>query len=158
MRSLALFFLLLSPGAHAGDFCQADDLVLDAETTWDFQAGFASNFALATHRQGELFPAKTVLRLASGAGAAVLDGSFDFPAPPNEVGLAYNLYRLTIQIGSDDEPDRQIIDQDYTAGCTGAGASLFPGGTLKLKPLKITPHSDGSPRGVETVHLRFWGK
>lgn len=156
MRFLALALLFLSPPAHA-NFCEDENLVLDTELQWDFANGFLHEFTLPTHRGGQLYPTKSVLQVGNG-GEAELFGLFEFPRAPNEVGLEYNLYRLQIQIGADAEPDRQIIDQDFTAACTGPGAGLWPGDRLELKTIKIEPHADGSARAVEPVHLRFWGK
>lgn len=159
MRFLAFLSLLfLTLPAEAAEFCQDDDLVIDTQTSWDFTNGFFHDYTLPTHRGGQVYPTKSVLHLGNGAGVEELFGIFEFPRQPNEVGLAYNIYRLQIQIGGDDEPDRQVIDQDYTAGCSGPGASLWPGDRLELKPIKLTPHADGTPRSLEAVHLRFWGK
>jgi hypothetical protein len=156
MRILVLALLLLPSIAHA-DFCEDENLVLDTELSWDFASGFMHEFTLPTHRGGQIFPTKSLLQIAN-AGTPELFGVFTFPRAANQVGLEYNLYRLQIQIGEDTDPDRQLIDQDFTTSCTGPGAGLWPGGRLKLQPIKITSHSDGTPRGVEAVHLRFWGK
>ena len=156
MRILALALLLASSIARA-DFCEDENLVLDTDLSWDFTNGFLHEFTLPTHRGGTIFPTKSVLQVGN-AGAPELFGIFEFPRAANEVGLEYNLYRLEIQIGGDAEPDRQLIDQDFTSSCTSPGAGLWPGGRLELQPIKITPHADGTPRGVEAVHLRFWGK
>jgi len=157
MRFLALALFFYTSLSRA-DFCEDENLVLDTELQWDFANGFLHEFALPTHRGGQLYPTKSVLQLGSGGAASELWGFFDFPRAPNQVGLEYNLYRLQIQIGADAEPDRQVIDQDFTADCTGPGAGLWPGGRLELKPLKIEPHGNGTARGLEPVHLRFWGK
>ncbi|MGZ3654036.1 MAG: hypothetical protein ACXVCS_00695 [Bdellovibrionota bacterium] len=158
MRILAtLLFLFSASSASAGNFCEDENLVIDTQLQWDFSNGFFHDFTLPTHRGGNLYSTKSVLHLGNG-GDPNLYGIFEFPRAANEVGLEYNLYRLQIQIGGDDEPDRQIIDQDFTAGCTGPGAGLWPGDRLELKAIKLEPHADGAPRGVESVHLRFWGK
>jgi hypothetical protein len=155
---ILLLASFLSSSAIAGEFCEDANLVIDTELQWDFSNGSFRDFLLPSRRNGQVYPTKSVLHLGNAAGIDELRGVFEFPRRPNEVGLAYNLYRLQIQIGGDDEPDRQIIDQDYTQGCTGAGASLWPGERLELRPIKVEPHADGMPRIVETVHLRFWGK
>jgi hypothetical protein len=159
MRILALGIIVLlgSPSAIAADYCQDENLVLDLNLEGDFTNGFFHDFTLPTHRLGQIYPTKAVFHLGNG-GTDELFGIFEYPRKPNEVGLAYNLYRLQIQIGDDREPDRQIIDQDYTANCTGPGASLWPGERLELKSIPIQPHADGAPRALEPVHLRFWGK
>jgi hypothetical protein len=157
MRILVITLLLLAAPLARADFCEDENLVLDTELEWDFSSGFLHEFTLPTHRGGQLFPTKSVLQLGNGGGPELF-GIFEFPRAANVVGLEYNLYRLQIQIGSDAEPDRQLIDQDFTGGCTGPGAGLWPGARLELKTIKIEPHADGTDRGIEAVHLRFWGK
>lgn len=156
MRILGLLLFLASSTARA-NFCEDENLVLDVELSWDFANGFRQELTLPTHRGGELYPTKTVLQLGNGGDGELL-GRFEFLRAANEVGLEYNLYRLQIQIGGDAEPDRQLIDQDFTASCTSPGAGLWPGDRLELRPIKLEPHANGAPRGVEPVHLRFWGK
>lgn len=158
MRFWVLFIVAFGAfPARGAEFCEDENLVVDLETRWDFAAPLLLELPLPTHRGGQLYPTKATLRLTHDQKPDLL-GVFEFPRRPSEVGLPYNLYRLQIQVGRDDEPDRQLIDQDYTQGCTGAGVSLWPGNQLSLNPIPLTRHSDGSPRGDEAVHLRFWGK
>ncbi len=158
MRFWIPLFLSISASAVAADTCNDENLVLDIHTVWDFRADFTHNISLPTHKEEQVYPTKVVLNLAYGVQSEKMGANYQFQSPPNQVGLAYNIYHLQIQIGDDDEPDRQFIDQDYTADCTGPGASLWPGEQLNLKPFNISPHADGSVRSVEPVHLRFWGK
>ena len=152
------FFSFATPvEADAADFCEEEQLVVDASYEWNFEDGFLHTIALPTHRAGQLVSTRAELQLGNGGGEELF-GIYEFPRRPNEVGLAYNLYRLQIQIGGDDEPDRQLIDQDYTNGCSGPGVALWPGSRLELQPIRLQPHAGGVPRALETVHVRFWGK
>ena len=121
MRFFCLFLLLWLYPAQAGaiSYCEEENLVIDTETQWDFRNGFFHSIQLPTHRGGQILPTRSVLHLEVSPDSPSLLGIYEFPRRPNEVGLAYNLYRLQIQIGSDNEPDRQIVDQDYTSGCSG---------------------------------------
>jgi len=153
---LALLLLFTASAARA-DFCQDANLVVDTRLTWNLSEGFEQDFALPTHRAGILYPSKTVLYL-KGDGRSALDGLFAFQSPVGQAEYEYNLFRLSIEIGNEGETDHQIIEQDYTEDCTGPGFGLMPGDHVSLKTIKIEPHADGTPRAMEAVHLRFWGK
>ena len=148
---LSYFFCSTS---FAADFCEEENLVMDAQFEWDFAAGFDQEIPLLTHRGGQLYPTRVLLNLSKDGGDE-LQGSFLFPRLPNEVGLAYNIYRMQIQVGLNEDQDRQLIDQDYTDSCNSSGIALWPGQHLNLNPIKIQPHSGGLPRNKEKVHLRF---
>ncbi len=158
MRFLAIFFFLLfTTPVEAGQFCDDDKLIFEQDFYLDFADSFRQDIGLPADYGGVIYPAKVILHLA-GDGRAFLFGSYERPGKPNEVGFEYNLYRMELAIGVAAAADRQVIDQDYTRGCTSVTPGLFPGDHLDLIPIEIKPHADGTPRGREPVHLRFWGR
>jgi hypothetical protein len=78
-------------------------------------------------------------------GVDQLDLEFRFDT--NGVGLPYNIYAVLVA-----SPEEAFAWHDLTKGCTGAGASIFPGGSFKLPVTKLS-------RSLEiNLHLLVWGR
>jgi hypothetical protein len=157
MRFPLLFlYLLVTMPAEAGQLCGDNDVLLvERNFSLDFSLGSREDIALPAEYGGVVYPAQAMLRLWSD-GQPYLRGTYERPTSPGGVGIEYNLYRLEVIIGV--PGDQQLISQDYTSGCSTLPAGLFPGAHFDLLPVFLTPHSDGSPRGLEPVRLRFWGR
>jgi hypothetical protein len=147
-----LFSFLLTTSVEA-EMCGLSNTLIERDFVWDFQEGFLESVPLPQVYGGTEYPSHVNLTL-SATDPTRLFGTYAWTT--NDLGFEYNLYRLQIQIG--DGEDAQLIDQDYTNGCRNPPQGLDHGKHLDLVPIALRPHNDGSPLGLERVHLRFWGK
>ncbi len=154
MRALVaiLWSFFLTTSVEAG-LCDDDNNYLEREFTWDFKNGFLQDLPLPMIYGGTEYPSTLILYLGNDGGAKLHTAYHWTEGGP---GLFYNVYRLQIEIG--DGENQQIIDEDFTKGCTDLPRSLRHGDSYTPEPFALTTHPDGTPLGVERVRLRFWGK
>jgi hypothetical protein len=156
MRFVCLFFFLLSLPAFGAESCYDSRPVVDIQADWDFTAAPQADFYLPTRTVygGYLTWAAAHLRWDGR-----LETMFDFQPPQKEaLSLPYTVYRLQLQVGKDGDSDGFLYDNDLTRNCTGPGRSLFPGDVLRLPAVQVPSHKDGTPRGLEPLRIRIWGK
>lgn len=153
---LFLFGLLLLPlTSEANEYCQEKNLVLDKEQLWNFSSGFATELNLPTHRGDELVPSMGKILL--GAGLDPTLWAFVENSGEGSLGIEYMVYKLEIRIGEALEADHQVFVEDYSRDCSEPGLSIGYGRRYALPPIKILPHANGEPRGLERVRIRVWG-
>jgi hypothetical protein len=145
-----VFFSL--PSAAQGEECFGEDPVHRSAYNWDLSQNARADFYLPT---SNTFGSFQTAAAAHFEWNGALEISFDYQLPPGQVGLAYNVHRLVVEVGEGD--DKFTADLDFTAGCTDVGRSFFPGESLKLFPIKVPPRGDGRPRGEEAVRVQLWG-
>lgn len=154
--SFALFAFLAWPtAAHASAYCHEKHLVLDKEFLWNFGAGFATELPLGTHRGDELMPSMGRVQLGTN-GEPLLWAAIE-NSGPGGFGLEYMVYKIEIRIGDSLEADQQIFSEDFSRACTETGLGVAYGNRQALPAIKVLPHANGEPRGLEKVRIRVWG-
>jgi hypothetical protein len=149
--ALALF---AAPTARAEQACQAEHLVVDFETTWDFSTPARSDLRLPTWSSFGLYETAASAHFSLDENQALLV-TFLHEVPDGIVGLPYNIYHFAFTVGTHEE--EQTIFRDFTANCLGPGQAMFPGSYVKLPSKELPARRDGGSRGVERVRIRIWG-
>ena len=152
---LAIAFPLFHLSAEAADYCHEKDLVLDQELLWNFSSGFASELPLPTHRDDQLVPSMGKVMFGS-SGDPMLWTIFE-NVGQGSLGLEYMVYKIEVRIGDARDPDSQLFYQDFSKDCSEPGMGIDYGRRRALPPIKVLPHANGEPRGIEKVHVRVWG-
>jgi len=157
VRLLVLTLLtlpLLPLQTEAAEYCHEKDLVLDQEMLWNF-SGFASELPLPTHREEALVASMGKVQFGTN-GEPLLWTIFENSGQGN-FGIEYMVYKIEIRIGDAQEPDSQLFSEDFSKNCSEPGLGVDYGRRRSLAPLKVLPHANGEPRGLEKVRVRVWG-
>lgn len=151
---ILLFALLVPLSAYADDAptCLNDYLVITQEIDYDFQQKEEHKIFLPTQNSHGAFLTAAAYHFQAGPDANIY---FNFAKPL--LGLPYNIYRVEFELENESSPDFFRFQKDFTANCTEAGASIYPGQEIHLPEIKIPPLSNGAPRGLEKLHIRIWG-
>ncbi|MGZ3693763.1 MAG: hypothetical protein ACXWQO_06155 [Bdellovibrionota bacterium] len=153
---LSLLFLLSPLSALAGDECYRDFLVVDQTVVWDFSQPQRLDLPLPTYNPNYgMMPTDAAAHFGS-MGQQRMNVVFDYDSAA--MSLPYNIFRVDLMVGDADASDSFKASIDNTSDCTKTQPSVYPGKFLALQPIKILPHSNGAARGLETVHVKIWGK
>lgn len=145
------FLLVLSLNAQAKNQCTEKNLVVDETQQKDF-SGFAWTLPLPSY-------SSVNGKYDTGAVADFMWNStnlyikFRFDVPEDIVAKYYNIYRMEFDVGEGDDAFHYEVGD-----CTGAVGSFAPMDSLKVYPIEISRHADGSPRGIEPMHVKIWGR
>jgi len=136
--------------------CLEENLALDITQFYNFQSSEEIKLTLpSTNSQGSFFTAASY-HFQSDPLNSSAKNYFSFVLP-NQVSLPYNIYQIELAVGEEENNDIIYFQHDFTANCTEAGRSIFPGQELHLPEIKITPHNNGAPREIDKLKIRIWG-
>lgn len=147
----SLFFFLSQPASAADTSCLDSGPVVEQNLVWNFEQPARTDFYLPTKNDWGQYRTPAAAHIVWNSQLYI---SFDY-VQSQQFGLFYTVHRLQIEIGENE--NLEVIDLDYTNGCTESGISFTPGTVLKEIPIKIPPRADGQPRGEEPIHIRVWG-
>ncbi|MGE3263546.1 MAG: hypothetical protein AB7K68_17350 [Bacteriovoracia bacterium] len=149
---LLLFFVPLL--VHAEDDCYRDFLVVDKTVLWDFDKSPKTNIALPSWN-GSSPPFYTKATGHFSLQDGNLRALFDFNS--DLLSLPYNVYRLDLIVGGEEDGDRFVSSRDFTNGCTRSGLSFYPRSVVELPAVKVPDSATGENRGLRRVRIRIWG-
>lgn len=137
--------------AYAENICTEKDLVVDVAQSRDFSS-FLWTLPLPSYSSiGGRYETGAVVDFLQDT-SPYLNINFRFDLPEEIVANPYNIYRLEFDVG---EGEDQFHFE--SGNCTGSIGSFGPTEALKVYPIKISPHKDGSPRAVEKMRIKIWG-
>ncbi len=150
-----LTLLLGTTSVSAEDLCYDEKPSLEQSGQWDFSTLPRFDFYLPSKNIYGSFLTHAALHLQFQDKLWI---SFDHILPKNQVGLAYTIHRLRIEIGQPDSPSHFLFDQDFTQGCSGPGMSFFPGESHQLPAIEVPflPPQNGPE--VLPVKIQSWGR
>ena len=93
---------------------------------------------------------------STGAMENFAQAEFDYPLPPNQVGLFYTVYAVEVKIGADGDAGQVVRFMDYTKACH-SGITYVPGAKFRL-PGIIIPMRSMELHREEPVRLKIWGQ
>lgn len=155
MRHLAkvciILLVCISSSAQAKNQCTDKNLAVD-DSEWKDFSGFAWTLPLLSfsnvHGKYETGAVSDFI----ADSKSNLQIKFRFDLPEDTVANAYNIYRLELDVGEGADAFH------YEAGdCDGSIGSFWPLEPAYVGPIIIHPHGDGSPRGIEPMHVKIWG-
>lgn len=150
-----LLFLFGTGSVQAEDLCYDEAPSLEESGEWNFSALPRWDFYLPSKNIYGTFLTHAALHVQFQEKLLI---SFDHILPKNQVGLAYTVHRLRIEIGQPQSPTHFLFDQDFTQGCTGPGMSFFPGESHYLPAVEVPflPPQNGTE--VLPVKIQSWGR
>lgn len=147
---VCVILMSLCVAAQAKNQCTEKDLVVD-ETQWNDFSGFVWTLPLPSY--SSVHGKYKTGAVADFVGAMdSMSLKFRFDLPEDMVANPYNIYRIEFDVGEGADLYHYEIGD-----CNGAIGSFWPMDPFKIYPIYLNRHSDGSPRGVEPVHVRIWG-
>ena len=153
-----LFIGLISAGsASASNDCVQGHLVVDRQEQLSYSAQDHLSIRLPSFNIHGAFPTYAAFHWISPPDqpAAIF---FDHVLPPPQnTGLPYNVYKIRLEIGDEASSELWTFEEDYTANCTEAGRSIYPGQSFQIPDLKIPLNQDGSSKEGEPLQIKIWG-
>lgn len=149
LLTVALLILLVVRGAGFGtasaqSTCLPEFAALDAIELLKANVPRTFTHRLRSKNVDGIFLSKASL---TGRFDGINQLDLEFRFDREGVSLPYNIYAVLVA-----SPEEAFAWHDLTKGCTGPGASIFPGGSFKLPATKL------SRSLAINLHLLVWGR
>ncbi|MCO5143323.1 MAG: hypothetical protein M9962_09565 [Oligoflexia bacterium] len=151
--SLAIAFSLLANFSYAADgfqACMDEEKVISLYV--DAKAGSELVIPLPSRSSRGSWVTNAISSLAFNSTGFQM--RFTFPLPRDQVSIPYNIYHAQVSTIAKSGEDIANHVQDFTDECRGPGISVFPGGEVKLLPIKYTLPDD---KKGESLKVQIWG-